>query len=153
MNTTLTLPRPVGHHSITPSFCVANAGKVVTFLEKAFNGRVLERYDAPNGAVAHAEVLLGDSVIMLGDPMPDHPGHEAMPAALSYYVANGDEVDATYQRALANGATSLMEPKNQFYGYRSATVTDVGGNRWTICAVVEQLTKEQIEQRMKDMKH
>jgi PhnB protein len=147
------LSRPAGHHSITPGFCVPNAAKVITFLEKAFNGRVLERYDAPNGAVGHAEVLLGDSVVMLGEPMPDHPGHDAMPASLSFYVSNGEEVDATYRRALENGATTLMEPQNQFYGYRSATVKDVGGNRWTICARVEDLTKEQIDARMKDMKH
>lgn len=152
MTTTQSISRPAGHHSITPGFCVPDAAKVVAFLEKAFDGRVVERYDAPNGAIAHAEVLLGDSVVMLGEAMPEH-GHDAMPASLSFYVASGAEVDATYKRALASGATSLMEPKNQFYGYRSATVKDVGGNRWTICAVIEQLTKEQIEQRMKDMKH
>lgn len=146
-----TLPRPEGHHTVTPGFSVKGAAQVITFLEKAFGGRVVERYDAPHG-VAHAEVMLGDSVVMLGEAMPDQ-GHSAMPASLSLYVANGDEVDATYKRALAAGATSLMEPKNQFYGYRSATVTDIGGNRWTICAVVEQLTKEEIEKRMKDMPH
>jgi PhnB protein len=151
MNTKNTLPRPEGHHSITPGFSVKGAAAVITFLEKAFGGRVVERYDAPHG-VAHAEVMLGDSVVMLGEAMPEQ-GHDPMPASLSLYVANGDEVDATYKRALANGATSLMEPKNQFYGYRSATVKDVGGNRWTICAVVEQLTKEEIERRMKDMPH
>jgi PhnB protein len=153
MTTTHILPRPAGHHSVTPGFSVPNAAKVVSFLETAFGGRVLERYDMPNGAIAHAEILLGDSVVMLGDASKEMPGHEAMPASLSYYVSSGAEVDATYKRALANGATSLMEPANQFYGYRSATVVDVGGNRWTICAVIEQLTKEQIAERMKDIKH
>ena len=147
-----TLPRPEGHHTITPGFSVTGASKVITFLEQAFGGRVVDRYDGPNGIVAHAEVMIGDSVVMLGEASKDH-GHPAMPASLSLYVATGDDVDATYKRALANGATSLMEPKNQFYGYRSATVQDVGGNRWTICAVVEQLTKEEIERRMKDMPH
>ena len=147
-----TLPRPHAHHSITPGFSVTGAAKVIAFLEKSFGGRVVDRYDGPNGIVAHAEVMIGDSVVMLGEAMPDR-GHDAMPASLSLYVDSGDAVDATYKRALENGATSMMEPANQFYGYRSATVKDVGGNRWTICAVVEQLTKEEIERRMKDMPH
>jgi PhnB protein len=143
-----TLPRPVGHHSITPGFAVPNASKVIAFIEKAFGGKVLERYDGPNGQVGHAEVLIGDSVVMLGDATPDMN----MPTSLSYYVPNGDAVDATYRRALEAGATSINEPKNQFYGYRSACIKDVGGNRWTICAVVEQLTQDEIVRRMKDVK-
>jgi PhnB protein len=142
-----TLPRPAGHHSLTPGFAVPNAGKVIGFLEQAFGAKVLERYDAPDGKVGHAELLIGDSVVMLGDAIHDAP----MPASLSYYVANGDAVDATYRRALEAGATSVNEPKNQFYGYRSACVRDAGGNRWTICAVVEQLTQDEIVRRMKDM--
>ena len=95
----------------------------------------------------HAEVVLGDSAVMMGD---DHD-HPAMPASISYYVETGEAVDRTYQRALASGATSVQEPKNQFYGYRSACVKDAGGNRWTICAVIEQLTKDDIAKRMKDV--
>jgi PhnB protein len=143
-----TLPRPAGHHSLTPGFVVPNAGKVIAFLEHAFGAKVVERYDGPNGQVGHAELLIGDSVVMLGDAIHDAP----MPASLSYYVANGDAVDATYRRAVEAGATSVAEPKNQFYGYRSACVRDVGGNRWTICSVVEQLTQDEILRRMKDMK-
>ena len=142
-----TLHRPEGHHTITASFTVNGAAQVISFIEKAYGGRVVDRYDGPNGIVHHAEVMIGDSVVMLGEAAPDQ-GHDAMPASLALYVDTGDDVDATYKRALAAGATSAMEPKNQFYGYRSATVRDVGGNRWTICAVVELLTKEEIERRM-----
>jgi PhnB protein len=142
------IKRPEGHHSITPGFSVPNAAKVIAFLEQAFGGKVVDRYDGPNNTVMHAEVKLGDSVVMLGEPMQ---GMQAMPAMLSYYVDDGDQVDAVYQKALAAGATSEAEPKNQFYGYRSATVRDAGGNRWTICAVVEELSKEELQKRMASM--
>jgi PhnB protein len=144
-------PKPQGHHTVTPGFAVPQSKKVSEFLQKAFGGKVVDCYEGPGGSIAHCEMMIGDSVVMFGEANPEH-GMPAMPASLSLYVDDGPAVDATYQRALAAGATSMMEPKNQFYGYRSATVKDPGGNKWTICAVVEQLTKEEIERRMSDMK-
>jgi PhnB protein len=142
-------PRPAGHHTITPAFIVPNAAKAIDFLQRAFGAEVVDRYDGPNGAVFHAEVRIGDSVVMLGDA---GNGHDPMPGAFSLYVDTGEAVDMTYKRALAAGATSEMEPANQFYGYRSATVRDVGGNKWTISAIVEELTCAEIDQRMATMK-
>jgi PhnB protein len=140
--------RPQGHHDITPGLSVHHAAKVITFLEQAFDGRVVDRYEGPGGSIAHAEVMVGDSVVMLGDPMQ---GMKPMPAMFSRYVDDAEAVDATYRRALQFGATSVREPANQFYGYRSATVQDVGGNQWTICAVIEDLTHEEIQARMAKM--
>jgi len=144
------IKRPQGHHTITPGFSVEHATEVLAFLEKAFGGKVVDKYDAPNGRVAHCEMMIGDSVVMFGDADNGH-GMPVMPAMLSLYVDDGDAVDVTYKRALAAGASSEAEPKNQFYGYRSATVRDPGGNRWTICAVVEELTREEMQRRATDV--
>ena len=144
----MSFPRPEGHHVVTPGASVSNAAAVIAFVEEAFGGTLVERYDGPGGMVAHAEIKIGDSVLMLGEPMP---GDTPMPAVLSFYVDDADAVDSVYQRALKAGAKPLAEPSNQFYGYRSGTVEDAGGNRWTICTVVEQLTPEEINQRMAAM--
>lgn len=141
-------PRPEGHHSITPGFVVPQAAEVIRWLERAFEARVVDRYDGPEGSIAHAEIMIDGSVVMCGEPMH---GMEAMPAALSYYVADGEAVDRVYERAIEAGASSVSEPADQFYGYRSATVRDVGGNRWTICAVIEELTPAQMHERMSAM--
>jgi PhnB protein len=142
------IPRPEGHHTVTPGFSVPNAGEVISFLEKAFGGKVVDKYEGPGGSIMHCEVRLGDSVVMFGEPMQ---GATAMPAMLSYYVDDGAAVDATYEKALAAGATAVMPPENQFYGYRSATVSDPGGNKWTICAVVEVVSVDEMHRRMADM--
>jgi len=139
------LPRPDGHHVITPASIVPGAAAAISFLEQAFDGKVVDRYDGPDGAVYHAEVRVGDSVLMIGDASPEHP---AMPASLSLYVDDGAAVDATYRRALERGAKSITSPVDQPWGYRAACVSDPGGNRWTICAVVEQVSREEILRRM-----
>jgi PhnB protein len=146
------IARPAGHHTVTPGFAVVGASKVLAFMERTFGGKVVDKYEGPGGIIFHAEVMLGDSAVMFGDAQADAE-HAVMPAMMSYYVDTGSDVDATYKRALEHGAKSLIEPNNAFYGYRTATVQDPGGNRWHICAVVEQLSREEIKQRMASQPH
>lgn len=143
-------PRPEGHHSLTPASIVPNASKVIAFLESAFGARVVDRYEGPGGSVAHAEVMISGSVLMIDDV---RPGLEAMPLSISYYVEGDDTVDAAYHRALEAGATSISPPQDEFYGHRTATVKDVGGNRWSISAVIDQLTSDEMHRRMPDLMH
>lgn len=136
---------PAGYHAVTSYLTVQGAADLIDFLKQAFAAREKERFTQPDGTIGHAEVTIGDSVIMLGEPKNDC---QPMPAAFYLYV---DEVDAIYQRALTAGATSAMEPANQFWGDRTATVNDRFGNIWHIATRIEDVSQEEIEQRIAAM--
>jgi uncharacterized glyoxalase superfamily protein PhnB len=95
----------------------------------------------PDGSIGHAEVKIGDSIIMMSEPMGDM---QPMPASIYLYV---QETDAVYQRALQAGATSLTEPADQFYGDRSAGVKDPAGNQWWIATHKEDVPPEEMVKR------
>lgn len=138
-----TFPRPAGHHVITPMAMVPGAARVIDFLERALGSTLMTKVESPDGHLVHAEVMVGDSVLMLGDPLPGTP---AMPAALFVYVDDAAGVDEAYGRALAAGARSTRGPEDENWGYRTAMVTDVGGNQWTIAAIIEEGRPDALEQ-------
>jgi len=135
-------PIPDGFHSVTPYLVVEGVPKLITFLEQAFDANEIERIPGPDGAVAHAEVRIGDSIVMMGSPRGET---KAMPTTLYLYVT---DIDATYTRALAAGGVSISEPTDQFYGDRTGAVRDPGGNEWHIATHVEDVSKEQLTKRM-----
>ena len=134
-------PVPDGYHTITPYFAVANATKLLEFLKQAFGAEETLRMAGPDGAIRHAEARIGDSMVMIGQA-----GAEWKPKANTVYLYVPD-VDATYRRALAAGATSLREPATHFYGDRSAGVEDAQGNAWWIATHVEDVSPEEMERR------
>lgn len=134
---------PAGYHTINPCLSVQGAAELIEFLKKAFNARELERFETPQGSIAHATLQIGDSIIMLGEQKEC----AAMPGSFYLYV---DDADAVYQQALAAGATSVMEPADQFWGDRQGAVRDRFGNLWQIATHLEDVPAVEIQRRMAD---
>ena len=134
---------PDGYHTVTPYLLVQGAEKLIDFVKNAFDAKETFRMSMPDGAIGHAEVKLGDSVIMLSEAQGDE--YKLMPTGIYLYV---EDCDATYRRALEAGATSIMQPTDQFYGDRSANIKDQFGNHWYIATHIEDLSKEELSKRM-----
>jgi PhnB protein len=134
---------PEGYHSVTPYLVVVGAGKLIEFLKATFGAKEVLRMPGPGGTVGHAEMRVGDSVVMLADATEQW---KAMPGKLQVYL---EDVDAAYARALAAGATPILEPKDQFYGDRRGGVKDACGNEWWVATHVEDVPEEELIRRMK----
>lgn len=136
-------PVPEGYHSVTPALIVRGASKVLDFVTFAFAAKERIRMTNPDGTIGHAELEIGDSVIMVSDATKEFP---PMLSSVHLYV---NDTDATYKRALKAGGTSIREPANQFYGDRSAGVRDPIGNIWWISTHIEDVSQADMEKRMK----
>ena len=137
-------PIPDGYHTATPYLVVPGVPKLIDFLKQVFQAQEIERMARPDGTIMHAEVRIGDSVIIMGEPIGEN---SPMPATIYLYV---NDTDAAYRRALQAGATSVMEPANQFYGDRNAGVMDPCGNRWWIATHVEDVAPEEMARRAQE---
>jgi uncharacterized glyoxalase superfamily protein PhnB len=142
-------PIPDGYHTITPYLMIKDSLKFIEFLKKAFNAEEIHK-SVNDGKIMHAEIKIGDSMLMLSEANEMYP---AEPCKFYLYVK---DTDATYKQALAAGATSTMEPADQFYGDRNAGVKDAFGITWWIGTHVEDVSPEEMKKReaeyMKDKK-
>jgi PhnB protein len=135
-------PIPDGFHTITPYLIVEGAEKLIGFMKEAFGAQAGHPpTKRPDGSIMHATLKIGDSMLMLSDAS-QHA--KASPVMLYLYVS---DVDAAYQRALKAGATSMMEPADQFYGDRSAGVKDGAGNQWFFGMHIEDVSPAELEKR------
>lgn len=132
---------PAGYHTITPCVTIQGADHLIDFLKQVFAATEIERITSPDGTIQHAEMRIGDSVLMMSEPRGEW---KPMPGSFYVYVS---DADAIYQRALAAGATSLMEPTNTFYGNRESGVKDRFGNNWWIATYREEVSPEEIQRR------
>jgi len=146
-------PIPEGLHTVTPHLVVRNAAQAIEFYKKAFNAQERSRFEMPGGAIGHAELQIGDSVIFLADEMPG-PGASQSPQAvggstctLNIYV---DDVDKLFDQAVRAGGKSVMPVEDMFWGDRYGTLTDPFGHVWSIATHKEDLTTEEIGERAQE---
>ena len=140
-------PVPAGYHSVTPYLIVAGAARANEFYKQAFGAEELFRLPGPDGKVAHAEVKIGDSPVMLADEMEGYRGPQpgaAPPVSLMIYVP---DVDRVFARALAAGAKEQRAVADQFYGDRTGTLVDPFGHVWSIATHVEDVPPAEIDRR------
>jgi PhnB protein len=138
-------PVPDGHHTVTPYMTVRGVADLIEFLKKAFDATVLFQMKGPGGAIGHAEVKIGDSILMLGEARGEW---QPMPAVLYLYLA---DCDTAYRKALEAGAESIQPLTNQFYGDRSGGVKDKHGNMWWVATHIEDVSEEEMHKRMAAM--
>jgi uncharacterized glyoxalase superfamily protein PhnB len=138
---------PRGYHTVTPSLVVAGAAKAIDFYKKALGAEEIMRFPGPDGTLMHAEIRVGDSVIMLGDEMPEQGGRSpksygGTPVSLFVYR---DNVDAAWKRAVDAGAKEIMPLQDMFWGDRTGCLEDPFGHHWWLAQHVQDLTPEEIQ--------
>lgn len=148
--TTPIKPIPDGYHSLTPYLIVRGAAEALAFYQKAFGATDVCRLDAPDGTVAHAEMKIGDSIIMVSEENPawGSTSPQALggsPVTLFLYV---NDVDATFADAIKAGATEKRPVTNQFWGDRSGHLVDPFGHYWHIATHIEDVDPSELPSRM-----
>ena len=144
-------PVPEGYHTVTPYLAVDDAAAAIDYYKKAFGATERVRMDTPDGRIGHAELKIGDSLVMLADPFPEastRPPSElgGTTGSVFLYV---EDVDAVVKRAVDAGATVTMEVADQFWGDRFGTVTDPFGQVWSVATHVEDVPPEEMAERAK----
>jgi PhnB protein len=142
-------PIPDGYRALTPYLIVKGAAQAIEFYTKAFGAKERMRFAMPDGKVGHAELQIGDSVVMLADEFPEmgHRGPQSLggsAVSMHLYVENVDEV---FGRAVTAGATPKQPVKDQFYGDRVGALTDPFGHVWTVATHKEDVSPEEMRRR------
>jgi PhnB protein len=143
-------PVPAGYHSVTPYLIVHDGAGAIAFYRQAFGATERVRMTRPDGRVGHAELQLGDSVVMLADEHPEIGARSPQalggsPVTISLYVP---DVDATVARAVAAGARLVRPVADQFYGDRAGGVVDPFGHAWHVATHIEDVPPEEMKRRM-----
>jgi PhnB protein len=146
-------PIPDGYPQVTPYLYVDGANEAIEFYSKVFGAQERMRLDGPDGKIGHAEVQLGEGLIMLADRNPDMGIRDpkeigGTPVTISVYV---EDVDSVFGAAIEAGATELRAVEDQFYGDRSGQFEDPFGHRWSIATHVEDVPPDEMAKRAAEM--
>lgn len=142
---------PEGYHSVSPALAVDGAAEAIEFYKRAFGAKERFVMPGPEGMIAHAELEIGDSVVMLSDPFPHstvRPPKELGGTSVGVFVYVED-VDAVFERAVNEGATVTMAIEDMFWGDRFGSLTDPYGHSWSLATHVEDVPPEEMEERSK----
>lgn len=146
-------PIPIGHRTVTPYLSIKNGAQALEFYKKAFGATENFKLMMPDGRLGHAEIKLGDSVIMLADEFPEHGGKSPQtlggsPVSIHLYVEN---VDTFFQKAVSAGAKERKAVTDQFYGDRAGQLEDPFGHLWWVATHKEDVSSEEMQKRVQAM--
>jgi len=146
-------PIPDGYHTATPYLVVKGAAKAIEFYKNAFGATELMRMAGPGGGIMHAELKIGDSIIMMGDEDPKRGirGPESLGGSSMSLYLYVDDCDKVFNQAVGAGATATTPLKDQFYGDRNGAIKDPFGHSWHIATHKEDVSMDEIRKRMAEM--
>lgn len=143
---------PKGYNAVIPALAFQGADAAIKWYLNVFDARLKMRFDNPDGTVAHAEITIGDNVIMLSE---ENPQYNSSPKTLKGNTVNlciyVPDVDATIRKATDNEATLIMPAEDQFYGDRSGRIEDPFGYRWIVATHVKEVSEEEMKKAMDEM--
>lgn len=145
-------PIPPGYHTVTPYLILNDASRAIEFYKKAFGAQLVVRMDGPAGKIAHAEIKIGDSMLMLSDEMPGASGKSphslgGSSVGIFLYLEN---VDSVFNQAISAGAKAEMPPADMFWGDRFGKLIDPFGHQWALATHVEDLSPEEMQKRSEE---
>jgi PhnB protein len=149
MTTKVQAPPP-GYHSVTPYLALRDAKAAIDFYKRAFGAELLMSLDMPDGKIAHAEIRIGDSILMMSEESAEWGNKSPLTLGGSavFMMIYVPDVDAAFAKALAAGATEVRPVQDQFYGDRAGTLKDPYGYQWTLATHIEDVSTEEAQRRM-----
>jgi PhnB protein len=145
------LPSFLFFHTVTPHLVCRNAAKAIDFYQKAFGAESLRIHKMPDGKVMHAELRIGDSIVMVGEEWPDYKvlSPESLGGTSTILHIYSGNVDSLFNRAVSAGCTVANPLMDQFWGDRYGQVVDPFGHKWSLATHTEDVSDEEVEKRGK----